>query len=42
MSTKILYGSVELLYYTPEANITQYVNWTLNKNLKGVSLNGNI
>ena len=25
-------GSVELLYCTPETNITLYVNWNINKN----------
>jgi len=31
---QVMYGSVESLYYTPETNITLYVNWNLNKNVK--------
>ena len=30
----VWYGSVESLYCTLEINITLYVNWSLNKNLK--------
>lgn len=26
--TRVIYGNVESLYYTPEANITLYVNYT--------------
>ena len=31
---QVLYGSVQSLHCTPETNITLYVNWNLNKNLK--------
>ena len=30
----VLYVSDESLNHTPETNITLYVNWNLNKNLK--------
>ena len=31
---QVLYGSVESLYRTPEANITLYFNWTKIKTFK--------
>ena len=32
---RVMYGSVKSLYCMPETNIIPYVNWNLNKNLKG-------
>ena len=37
----VLYRSIESLYCTPETNITPYVNWNLNTNLKKISLKVN-
>ena len=31
---QVVYGNVKSLNCTPETNITLYVNWNLNKNLK--------
>ena len=31
---QVMYGRVESLSCTPETNITSYVTWNLNKNLK--------
>lgn len=31
---QVWYGSVEILYYTPETNSMLYVNWDLNRNFK--------
>ena len=31
---RMMYGSIDSLYCTPDANFTLHLNWNLNKNLK--------